>query len=279
MSIGRRRGCERKQQARGVPGLSVGTGPGMAAVLLALLWAATPILALAQGIPTSITVRVVAHDAKIIGSGVGGAVVSIRDASNGELLARGLQEGGTGDTNLIMREPWPRAGARFDTEGAAGFTASLDLQGPTVVEILAEAPMGRPPEERFRASRTMLLLPGHHVAGEGVILELQGFTVEILEPSAQAEWSGTVTARVTMLCGCPTEPGGLWDSDRFSIWAEFVSTDGERTRVDLRFTGEPSRFEGRLEGVAGPGVSGELTVYATDDERGNFGMGRRTMGR
>src|SRR5210317_58698 len=67
MSIGRRRGCRMEQQDRRVPGLFVGTGPGMAAVLLALLWAATPILALAQGVPTSITVRVVAHDAKIIG--------------------------------------------------------------------------------------------------------------------------------------------------------------------------------------------------------------------
>jgi hypothetical protein len=81
-----------------------------------------------------------------------------------------------------------------------------------------------------------------------------------------------------MLCGCPTEPGGLWDSDRYTIWAEFVSADGDRSRTDLRFTGETSRFEGRFEGLSAPGASGELTVYVSDDERGNFGMGRLTVG-
>lgn len=278
MSFGRWLGQEQRKRYPRALEASARMGPGMALIVLGLLWVAVPIVAVAQAVPTSITVRVVAHDAKIIGSGVGGAVVSIRDAANGELLARGHQEGGTGDTNLIMREPWPRAGARFDTDGAAGFTASLDLLGPTVVEILAEAPMGRPPEERVRASRTMLLLPGHHVVGEGVVLELHGFTVEILEPSTQATWSGNVTAKITMLCGCPTEPGGLWDSDRYTIWAEFVSADGDRSRADLRFTGETSHFEGRFEGLSAPGGSGELTVYVSDDERGNFGMGRLTVG-
>ena len=137
MSFGRWLGYENREGDPRALRSAARIGPGMAPMVLALLWMAMPIVAVAQAVPTSITVRVVAHDAKIIGSGVGGAVVSIRDAANGELLARGHQEGGTGDTNLIMREPWPRAGARFDTDGAAGFTASLDLQGPTVVEILA----------------------------------------------------------------------------------------------------------------------------------------------
>lgn len=258
------------------------TLPPAAAPALALLVALSSALAptaAAQEQETRVTVRVLAHDAKLIGSGVGGAAVTIRDAATGELLARGVQLGGTGDTNLIMREPVVRGGARLDTDGAASFSATLNLDGPTRVEVFAEAPLGSPPEERVRATRTLLLLPGQNVVGEGIVMELYGFTVRILDPEADAPWDGGVTARVTMLCGCPTEPGGLWDAERFSVWAEFETVEGEVHRVDLPFAGETSQYAARFEGLETGGVSGTLTVFAADGERGNFGMSRRDVGR
>jgi len=39
------------------------------------------------GTPTKITVRVIARDGKFLGDDIGGALVTIRDAHTGELLA------------------------------------------------------------------------------------------------------------------------------------------------------------------------------------------------
>ncbi|MGD2218492.1 MAG: hypothetical protein PVJ64_17170, partial [Gemmatimonadales bacterium] len=87
--------------------------------------------------PTRIMIRVVAHDAKIIGSGVGGARVTVVDAETGAFLAEGVQQGGTGDTELIMSTPHARDMTVYDTEGAAGFLAELEIAEPRVVVISA----------------------------------------------------------------------------------------------------------------------------------------------
>ena len=89
----------------------------MRAVSYAILITAllSPQLIEAQGIPTTVMVRVIAHDAKIIGSGVGGARVTIRDAQTGYTLASGLQVGGTGDTRSIMITPRERGATVYAT--------------------------------------------------------------------------------------------------------------------------------------------------------------------
>ena len=43
----------------------------------------------------------------------------------------------------------------------------------------------RPPTQR--ASKTLLLVPGQHLLGEGVLLEIHGFIVDLLAPVAGAE--------------------------------------------------------------------------------------------
>jgi hypothetical protein len=44
-------------------------------------------------VPTKVLVRAVSRDAKIIGDGVGGARITIRHATSGEVLAQGIQRG------------------------------------------------------------------------------------------------------------------------------------------------------------------------------------------
>ena len=44
-------------------------------------------------VPTTVTVRAKSKDAKFIGSHMGGALVVIRDAETGEVLAQGLTRG------------------------------------------------------------------------------------------------------------------------------------------------------------------------------------------
>ena len=148
---------------------------------ITLFWT-TPLFSAA--VATKVMVRAVSRDAKIIGTAVGAAKITIRDLSTGTVLAQGIQEGGTGDTQRIMLEPRKRGQTVYDTEGAAGFVATLMLGQPTVVEITAEGPLGTP-QSTQRASKTLLLIPGEHILGEGVLLEIHGFTVALVEPTAE----------------------------------------------------------------------------------------------
>lgn len=227
---------------------------------------------------TRVMVRAVSRDAKIIGSGVGGARITVRDARSGEVLARGVQEGSTGDTRAIVTEPRERGSDVYDASGAAGFLAELDLDRPTRVRIEAEGPLGTPHATR-QASKTLLLLPGEDVLGDGVILELHGFTVELLEPDAASSASGDalpVRARVTMLCGCPTEPGGLWDSDDYEIEARIVRDGVVLERAELAFAGERSTYRGEVRRPEGDDLV--LQVVAAHSASANFGMVERPLG-
>lgn len=227
-----------------------------------------------EAVPTRLVVRVLANDAKIIGSGVGGVQVVVRDAVTGAVLAQGLQSGGTGDTGLIM-SPRDRGATIFDTEGAAAFRAEIPLTEPTDVVIEYSGPLGTPHAVR-RGSTSLLMLPGQHLDGEGVVVSLYGFTVELLAPASVpfvvdpgAEM--TVRARITMLCGCPTQPGGLWDSEPFDIRAQWVRDGTVVGETPLTYTGDVSEYAGTL---AAPLEGGPVTlrVVSVDRARANTGM-------
>ena len=53
------------------------------------------------------------------------------------------------------------------------------------MEITAEGPLGIP-QATAKASKTLLLVPGRDVLGDGVVLELHGFAVEIESPTAES---------------------------------------------------------------------------------------------
>ena len=142
--------------------------------------------AAAQAIPTKVMVRAVSRDAKVIQDPVGGARITIREVATGTVLAQGVQRGRSGNTELIMVQPRMRGATVYDTPGTAGFLATLMLDRPTVVEITAEGPLGYP-QATQRASKTLLLVPGQHLLGEGVLLEIHGFIVDLLAPVAGVE--------------------------------------------------------------------------------------------
>jgi len=136
----------------------------------------------AEKITTKVTVRVVARDAQVIGSGVGGALVRIKNLETGEILAEGRQEGGAGSTDRIMVQPRQRGETIYGTIGTAFFEAKIPLERPTQVEIYAEAPLAYP-QSIQKGSKTLILVPGKHILGDGVIIELNGLIVNILNPS------------------------------------------------------------------------------------------------
>lgn len=152
-----------------------------AAVLtsLCLLLAAAPSLAE----ETRVTVHVLSRDAKMIGSSMGGARVTIREVDTGELLAEGVTRGTTGDTRKLVVDP-VRRGVPVSTPEAGRFDAALDLEVPTLVEVRAYGPLGQL-QSAVSATRTLWLLPGKHLdVGDGVLLELSGFAVDVLAPPA-----------------------------------------------------------------------------------------------
>lgn len=220
---------------------------------------------------TTVQIRVLSRDAKLMGDAVGGVRVTVTDAGTGRVLASGVTGGGTGDTEAIMTRRRQRGAGVFDTPGAAGWLARFHLARPTRVEITAEGPLGYP-DAKVRASKTMLLAPGAEIRGDGVMLELNGFIVEILEPDGPRGGAVVpVRARVRMLCSCPTQPGGRWSVDRVS--ARLLDGDAVVAETILDFAGEPSVYAGTLR-APGPGAY-TLEVLAADPATGNFG---RTSG-
>lgn len=238
----------------------------------ALLLATLALIAggtIAEAASTRVTVRAVSRDAKVIGDSVGGARITIRDVESNKVLASGLQTGGTGDTKRIMQEPRARGAVIYGTDDAAAFRATLEIARPTVVEITAEGPL-KYPQAMQRASRTMLLLPGRDIEGEGVLLEIAGFIVDVPKVlTAQVAQPIHLRAKVTMTCGCPTEPGGLWNADHLAVTARILRGGVVVKEVPLTYAGEPSTYGATLPALA----FGTYTVEfnASDVRGGNFG--------
>lgn len=232
----------------------------------------------AQAEPTALTVRVLSKDAKWIGSSMGGAQIIVRDAHSGAILAQGLTKGDTGNTKRMMQEPQDRRVPMSDDKSAK-FETTLDLDTPRLIEVEAFGPMGQM-QAAHKVTSTQWVVPGRGITGgDGWVLELPGFVVDVLDPPAHVKLTGVksvgITANVTMMCGCPIEPKGLWDADKYEVKA-IVTHDGKVTgEVDLKYAGKTSQFAGVIP-VDGAGVY-DVTVYAYDYANGNTGVDRTTF--
>lgn len=216
--------------------------------------------------PTEVVVRALSKDAKFIGDSMGGVQVTLTDAVTGHELAEGLIVGTTGDTQKIMVAPRQR-GAGISTPEAAGYRTTLDLERPTLVKVEAVGPLGKP-HAQITVTSMKWLLPGQPVAGDGWVLEFPGLVVD---PTWRVEAGDLkIDAKVTLMCGCPIEPGGLWDAGKYDVRALLL--DGEKTvsTTELAYAGKPSTFAGKLpRPVAG---AYRLRVVATNPETGNTGV-------
>ncbi|WP_323846296.1 hypothetical protein [Microbulbifer magnicolonia] len=240
------------------------------AILLAL--AALP--AAAKEIPTDIVVRAKAKDAKFIGSSIGGAMVRIREADSGRILAEGLTRGSTGNTEVIMEKPH----SRYDSiaEGAARFEATLDISEPVFLTVEVLAPHIKR-QARVLAQTQTWLVPGKPIGGDGLIVEIPGMVVDLLSPQTHFYTSADkspfeIRANVVMMCGCPLTAGGLWDGSQIEV-AAIIKRDGEPYKtVPLRMQDTMNTFSAPVEATAA-GVY-ELLVYAYDPKTGNTGVDR-----
>lgn len=227
---------------------------------------------------TKIMIRAVAHDAKVIGEHVGGARITVRDVSTGQVIAQGVQQAGTGNTDLIMNKPRTRGATVYNTPDASGFLAVLKLERPTVVEVSAEGPLGNA-QATQRASKTLLVVPGEDILGEGILLEIHGFIVTPLSPLADAKVPAgsplEVRATVTLACGCPTEPGGIWDSNKIRVVARVVRSGHIDSEEPLHYAGQQNTYVGTVP-ISTTGKV-ELDILALDPSNANFGIFRQDL--
>lgn len=224
--------------------------------------------------PTRVVVHVVTHDAKLIGTAVGGARVTIRETSSGRELVSGLQLGPTGDTKRIMQDPRVRGDSLFAGREGARFEATLPLTVPTLVDVTAEGPV-QYPDQLVSTTKRLLLVPGRDVRGDGIVLEMHGYVLDVLAPdtTTAVESGGEVRAQVRMLCSCPTEPTGMWRVEQVSarLW-QGGAIVGE---VPLAYAGTPSTYTARLPRVAAGRYT--LEIVAASPASATFGAVRRTL--
>jgi hypothetical protein len=250
----------------------------LSAIAFAILAFVSPLFAQTGGKETKVMIRAIARDAKVIGTHVGGAKITVRDVATGEILAQGMEQGGTGDTEVIMKKPHTRGMTVYNTPDASGYLAVLHLDKPTVVEISAEGPLGNA-QATQRSSKTLLLVPGEDVLGEGILLEIHGFIVTPLAPLPDAKVKAgspfEVRATVTMACGCPTEPDGLWDANKIRVVARLLRDGKVQEEIPMTYAGVQNTFHADVPvTVAG---SMELQVLALDPASANFGMNREVI--
>jgi len=228
-------------------------------------------------LPTTVLVRVVAHRSLVLGHDVGGARVTITDVTTGQLLASGLQQGDPGDQTQIMRTPHLMDEPVYSSRPAAAFSATLELTRPTLVEITAEGPLAYP-QALQRASTTVLLIPGHDLTNDGIVLHLYGYLIQVDHPKPGdpliAKEDVMLRASVRTLSGALVRPHSDWDSRKMHIYAELLIGDRIVERLQMFYAGEKSRFEAPffvpMSKEAPDGIT--LRVIAADVATGNFGV-------
>lgn len=233
-----------------------------------------------QAKETTVIVRAKAKDAKFIGTSMAGALVLIKDAQTGEVLAKGVTAGTTGNTARIMQEPHER-GKQISDDTAAKFEVTLDLNEPTFVTIEVHAPLSQK-QSLVKSSTQVWLIPGKDIVGDGILFEVPGFAVDVLMPQTHervklknGQATVEIKANIVMMCGCPLTPDGLWDANKYEVTA-LVRRNGEsKGAMPLVFTGKTSTFAAELaldeEGVF------EILVYAYDPVTGNTGVDKATV--
>ncbi len=245
-------------------------------LLLAAMLALSPASVSAE--PTDVVVRVLSQGAKFVGSSMGGAHIVLRDARSGAILAEGPTSGSTGATARIMAGG--RRGTPLADAGSAAFRARIDIDQPVLVDVEAHGP-GAQRQAAVRVTVQRWLLPGQPVIGDGWVLELPGLVVDAIEPAAHQRLGQGASVRigvnVAMMCGCPIEPGGLWDADRFDVRADIAGTapGAAVTRLPLRYGGRTGYFTAELKTPA----SGDyvVTISALDRQSGATGVDGTTF--
>jgi len=100
----------------------------------------------------------------------------------------------------------------------------------------------RSPHRRSRLPSWVI--PGRPVEGDGIALNLPGL---IVTPVSHIVRNGqlTLSADVTLMCGCPVTRDGAWNAADYEVRALVSLAGGKPTEIPLEFTGPTNRFSGQ----------------------------------
>ena len=224
---------------------------------------------------TKIMIRARAKDAKFIGTSIGGGKVIVRDAETGEILDQGMLAGSTGNTRVLMKTPKKRFMPLAD-KNTAGFLAKLNLIKPTLISIEILAPLNQR-QSRLAVSTQQWVFPGTDILGDGIILKVPGFIVDMTKPGPHTSFSSDemipVSANVMMMCGCPIRPDGLWDANDYKVSVAVYQKGSKIKEVPLNWK-STSFFAGKLNLPSG---LYELNLKVFDSKTGNTGLDKTNI--
>jgi hypothetical protein len=214
----------------------------------------------------------------VLGREVGGARITITDVETKQILATGIQQGEAGDQNQIMRTPHTIGEPLYSSRPSAAFSTTLELRKPTLVEVAAEGPLAYPASLR-RTTKTVLLIPGQDLSGDGIVLHLYGYIVQIEHPkpgeSLIAKDDVKLRASIRTLSGSIVRPYGDWDSRKIRIYGELLIGDHIVDRLQMFYSHDTSSFDTPFfvppYKEAPNGIT--LRVTAFDPTSGNVGSG------
>ncbi len=220
------------------------------AVLLSCsLFALTPV---AHATDTNVTVRVKSKDAMFVGDAAGGAYVIVRDKRDGDILVEGRTSGNSGDRAKVMTDTQAR-GAAVASDDTAQFEFSLDLYEPTPVSVEVSGPYGQA-QSLTHASTDYILIPGKdYTKGDGIVVELPGFIVDVLSPPAafkgkfSKDGTTLLKTNVAKLCGCNINEGTPWPPSRYEVEASIYRGNIFLAKVALEKDKEPSIYNAALK--------------------------------
>ncbi|MCB7480765.1 hypothetical protein [Christiangramia sediminis] len=225
---------------------------------------------------TNVMIRAKAKDAKFIGSSIGGAKILVKDALTGEVMAEGITSGSTGNTDIIMNQDWKR-GENLSDENTAGFNAGLNIKKPKFITIEAYAPVNKKQAE-VMSSTQLWVIPGKDIAGDGVVLDIPGFVVDILSPQTHERIASSenieLKANIVMMCGCPVTKDGIWDANQYEVKAIITNSEGESKEVAMTQKDKPSTFKADISLEKG---LYDILIYAYDPLTGNTGLDKTNI--
>lgn len=242
---------------------------------------------------TRVLVRVQAKGGKFVGPDAGYAQVTLRNADTGEVLARDIAAGGSGQLSGSFSPSATRQAivtpmygtqtllwlSATPDEPTAGLTATLELQAPTRVEFSAAGLTGGE-ANGHTVSQTMWVVPGADLTAEpGVVLLLPGLIVKDVAATPTAgQGLVAVTAFVSMMCGCKIDPTLPWLPPEFLVTATVTNEAGHEVGQGTLTCQGMSVFSTGTQsvGVPGPGTY-TVTVNAVQAAEGNAGSASTTV--
>ena len=174
-----------------------------------------------------------------------------------------------------MKTPVVRGNSIVDAQ-TAKFMATIDIDEPTFVTIEVISPLNKK-QAKAVATTQLWLIPGKHILGDGIILEIPGFIIDILKPRTHHYISlksvkgkpFKIQANIVMMCGCTINKNGLWDSEKMEVKGILKKNGQAFKEVTLLLT-STNLFEGEVA-IKSAG-NYELVLYAYHPGTGNTGV-------